>query len=574
MMPWQEQPKNIEHNVFNHDLVKLLADAKAIVKEFEINFENKFKLFEHVSTMVNDNDTYVGDNGGSEPDVNIKVNNTVEAGCSELANFEHSINSNNSGKKSPRNLYIPLADVYEDAALINPTPIRWHRMVVYLHGYNEKLKQKVLESVSTGVRLESTLIDDGKHDKIYNHPSAIENSNFVTKKLAQELELNRIAGPFQVKPEGLLLSPLAAIPKREPGEFRLIHDLSYPRESSINSHIPRECSRVSYETLDDCLKIISQLGKSALISKGDIKNAFRILPVSKFDYRLLGFHWAGGFFFDKCLAMGASSSCKSFEELSTSIQWILKDKFNVPFVSHIIDDFIFLSEKDSNVCKNSLQAFIALADSIGLPLNLNKTVQPTTCAELHGILVNTEEMVMSLPPEKVEKGLKLIDTLFSQKKAKIEQIQQIIGFLNFCCKVIPIGRPFLRRLIDLLRGNKPKWFQIRLTKSVKEDLKVWREFLQVYNSKTIISPQIWCAEEHYAIHSDASKYAYAAVYGNKWLIGCFPPKWFNINIAIKEFVPAFLALQLWQNEFENSNVIFYIDNSSVVWNLNDLTSKL
>ena len=69
----------------------------------------------------------------------------------------------------------------------------------------------------------------------------------------------------------------------------------------------------------------------------------------------------------------------------------------MPFVSYIIDDFILFGPKDSNICRNSLQSFIALAESVGLPLNLNKTVLPTTCAELHGILVDTVERLAEDP---------------------------------------------------------------------------------------------------------------------------------------------------------------------------------
>jgi hypothetical protein len=49
----------------------------------------------------------------------------------------------------------------------------------------------------------------------------------------------RIAGPFLSPPfQNLVCSPLGLIPKNIPGKFRLIHDLSFPKGNSINSHIP------------------------------------------------------------------------------------------------------------------------------------------------------------------------------------------------------------------------------------------------------------------------------------------------------------------------------------------------
>lgn len=44
--------------------------------------------------------------------------------------------------------------------------------------------------------------------------------------------------------------------------------------------------------------------------------------------------------------------------------------------------------------------------------------------------------------------------LKSQKSATLKQLQSLIGMLNFACKVVPPGRPFLRRLLDLTVGLK------------------------------------------------------------------------------------------------------------------------
>ena len=67
---------------------------------------------------------------------------------------------------------------------------------------------------------------------------AIRNPSAVNEKLSKELKLGRIAGPFSEKPlSSLRLSPLGLIPKKAPGEFRLIHHLSFPYGTSVNSHI-------------------------------------------------------------------------------------------------------------------------------------------------------------------------------------------------------------------------------------------------------------------------------------------------------------------------------------------------
>ena len=42
----------------------------------------------------------------------------------------------------------------------------------------------------------------------------------------------------------------------------------------------------------------------ALMAKVDLKNAFRLCPVRQEDCHLLGIHWHGKFFVDKCLPFG------------------------------------------------------------------------------------------------------------------------------------------------------------------------------------------------------------------------------------------------------------------------------
>ena len=54
-------------------------------------------------------------------------------------------------------------------------------------------------------------------------------------KLSREIDMGRVAGPFDVlTPTDIILSPLSVVPKKNPGEFGLIHDLSFPKLDSVN----------------------------------------------------------------------------------------------------------------------------------------------------------------------------------------------------------------------------------------------------------------------------------------------------------------------------------------------------
>ena len=113
-----------------------------------------------------------------------------------------------------------------------------------------------------------------------------DNPTSVTEKLSKELTAGRIVGPFDVPPfDPFRVSPLGIIPKKSPGEFRLIHHLSYPAGSSVNDGIPKELATMRYATIDDAIRLIKSLGKGCFLAKTDIKSAFRIIPVSPTIFR-------------------------------------------------------------------------------------------------------------------------------------------------------------------------------------------------------------------------------------------------------------------------------------------------
>ena len=59
--------------------------------------------------------------------------------------------------------------------------------------------------------------------------SARQQPDVVDQKLAKELEAHRLVGSFDTPPFPVFrVSPLGIVPQKTPGEFRLIHHLSYP----------------------------------------------------------------------------------------------------------------------------------------------------------------------------------------------------------------------------------------------------------------------------------------------------------------------------------------------------------
>ena len=105
---------------------------------------------------------------------------------------------------------------------------------------------------------------------------------------------------------------------------------------------------------------------------------------------------------------------------------------------------------------------MSLALFVGIPVTHSKTVSQATCVTVHGIEVDTELMEARLPRDKIDDSLHIVTRFARRKKVTLRELQSLIGTLNFACKVIVPGRPFLRRLIDLTIGISSRNFHIRL----------------------------------------------------------------------------------------------------------------
>lgn len=101
-------------------------------------------------------------------------------------------------------------------------------------------------------------------------------------------------------------------------------------------------SKVQYDTLDSIVSLVQFFGEGTLMAKSDIKDAFRIVPINPLEYHLLGFTSEKKFY---CLPMGASSSCKIFEELSQALVWV--NRYKASGISYILDDFFFIASSAS-----------------------------------------------------------------------------------------------------------------------------------------------------------------------------------------------------------------------------------
>jgi hypothetical protein len=289
-----------------------------------------------------------------------------------------------------------------------PTPVKIQPLAKFLVGYQSDIVEFLISGFSHGFPLHF----EGKRHSLAskNLTSALQNPQAVDKKLGQELAANRLAGPFLSPPfQTFCVSPLGLVLKKTPGDFRLIHHLSFPKGHSVSDGIASEDTCVQYATVADAIELIKRAGPGCFMSKTDIKSAFRIIPIQPSDHPLLGMKWRGFYYFDRCMPMGFSSSCKTFEIFSTSIEWIARHKLAIDELLHLLDDFFFVSTTYSQ-CQGNLDRFIHLCSQLGITIAPDKTFGPSTTLTFAGVELDSVRAEARLPREKIVKCVDLILT--------------------------------------------------------------------------------------------------------------------------------------------------------------------
>ena len=325
-----------------------------------------------------------------------------------------------------------------------------------------------------------------------NLKSAIDNPNIVSTNLAKEVALGHTAGPFTTPPfANLQVSPIGIVPKKHSDKFRNIFHLSFPKTGeSINSSIEKDDFSLQYIKIDDAIAALIRLGRGTYLAKTDIESAFRQFPVHPDDWELLGIYWNKSYYFDKVLPFGLRSAPYIFNQLSDALEWILLNKCYISYVGHILDDFLIMEPPaqtglPSQACQASLSSMLLTFRTLGVPIAEHKTEGPSLIIEFLGIIIDSQKMEVRLPSDKLDRLFGDLNSWHTKKSATLQELQSLIGTLNFACKVIPPGRAFLQRIINLTRGVSKPHHHIRLTNGFREDVKMWQIFLKDWNGTSL-----------------------------------------------------------------------------------------
>ena len=396
----------------------------------------------------------------------------------------------------------------------------------------------------------------------YNSALSPDIRDTVEAQITEEVREGRYR-IVNVKPH--IISALGAI-KKSNGKVRLIHDASRPEGKSINSFADL-VETVKYDSIQSVLDFID---RGYYLAKLDLKAAYRSVGIHPDDYCLTGLKWkfSGSshmtYMVDTRLPFGCRLSPLHFHKLSQSVKAIMY-RHRTSMAVHVVaylDDFLVVAPSREE-CQQNLNILINLVRKLGFAIAWDKVEGPTQNLTFLGITIDSIQMQISLPQEKVQHCRDAILGFEQRTRASLIQFQQLAGKLNWAAQVIRVGRIYLSGLfleIGKLKDGKHKRI---ITNELRDDLTWWKQTLSdsnrahIFKHKDIVSASVTTSDI-------GSGYCW----GNQW----YYTRWEHDFPLLtgepkreRELAGVLFTLLLWAKDWAGKHVEIYCGNRHVVW---------
>ena len=406
---------------------------------------------------------------------------------------------------------------------------------------------------------------------VRNHKGARENPGHIIEYLHKEMSYKSVAGSFSsvAFTTGAVFSPLNTRDKKNSQEKRIIMDLSFPPDTGVNNFVNLdqygdENMELKYPSLEALLVKVRALGPGCLLYKRDIRRCYRQIPVDFGDINVLGHSFEGHMFFDLTLPMGLASSAYICQRTTNSIRHIAY-RFGVDAVNYL-DDFV-----GAAIVVRAPVEFRNLGQVIklcGAEENEVKACPPNENMDFVGITVDTIEMSVFVPLDKVLTTMALLSEWLSKAVATCKQLQSLVGTLNFLAVCIPYSRTFMARFIAQLRSmGRSDTFTISV--EVHSDIQWWKVALAVFNGKSFSLLTHW-TEPDSIIACDASLVGAGGYSEDEYFAAKFPPETLGraTHISALEMLTAVVSVKVFMHSITGKRIQITCDNEVTVQAIN------
>ena len=350
------------------------------------------------------------------------------------------------------------------------------------------------------------------------------------------------------------LSHIFPVPKRTPGEFRIIFDLS-----ELNHFIRKITFR-----MDSFFSIMSLISKDDFFTSIDLTDAYHAIAMHPLFTRFLTFVFLDTLYQFTCLPQGLTSAPRIFTKVMKTVLSYLRS-FAIKIAAWL-DDFL-LAAKSADLAKEHTSFTLSTLKELGFVPNLEKSqLVPVQKIQHVGLVWDSVAFTVSIPEDKILSiQSKCREALSS--KVKIRFLSSILGSLEFFRWGCPIAvlhfRALQRNVNYFLARNLSYDFKVFPSEEARKDLDWWTSCGPSLPPRSL-SP----FSEDITLFSDASNSGWGAWYSNHSVYGSWSPAESEEHINIRELRSVlFSFLSLFRTTFSCS-ILIRSDNSTVVSYIN------
>lgn len=425
--------------------------------------------------------------------------------------------------------------------------------------------------IIAGVKDGFMIVDNDKISDItevycenYRSATGSQHRELVENQIKEEIANGQYMVVGEDKPK--IVSAIGAIPKhsanKETKKIRIIHDCSRPAQASLNDFATHEPFR--YQTLQEALDLISP---GDYLAKIDLAGAYRSVKIHPECYQATGLSWTFSgtnkrvILIDTRLSFGARKSPEIFNRLSQAVRNILRVHGYKKLIAYL-DDFLVVASSHAE-CLEAMSVLMKILRKLGFKINYSKVEGPTQKLCFLGIVMDTINMNLQLPPDKLNSFYEDLEKFAARKKVTKQQIQSIVGKLNWASQCVYGGRFHLRRLLDKLATLHRPWHRTRVTREMRADVDWWLTFMNTSNG----TMPIINSRPGISVSIDACNTASGAYCANEWLYSPWIPVWPSaapLHINFKETLSLELAVRRWGHLWSGRMVHIHCDNMAAV----------
>ena len=270
--------------------------------------------------------------------------------------------------------------------------------------------------------------------------------------------------------------------KEEKSKVRPVLNVSSPPGRSFNENIDQaSMERVYMSSAQKFSYSVIKAGKGGIMTKFDMKDAYKNVPCNIEDLRLQGFEWCGKYFAELSQIFGAKSAVPNYDMLGNTVSALARAVSRIPksLVHRQLDDVPTVAPAFTDWCQQFTENYKEVCEKVGIQLaeefpQKDKAFCNSTHGKVLGINFDTKDLTWNLPEDKrIEYG-NLIHEALSEAELSLVDSQTLVGKLTFVCSMAPWARTFLRPLqIFQTTLEESSMKSGILPEEVRKDLEFW-----------------------------------------------------------------------------------------------------